>query len=273
VGEALGNLLRLALQTAAHPYHYQRKKKFGGDKLLPIKNKHNKIVRFIFWNCGGFPVHADQPKNHLIRSVFATTGADIAAFAETNISWKNLHPRDRLRERIWGWFQSSFSTCSYARAFPTQSPAIAGGTALISTNDVVHHVMESTSDPMGRWCSTKFRGKGNHSIRFISAYRCVKNIHGPLSVWSQQRYLLDLENNHSDPIKKFDDDLIRFLRQCIEAGEMLVLGIDANTDTRFGHFPTKLYDLGLINIFSRKFGSNIPPTTLRRRCTVAVRVF
>jgi hypothetical protein len=81
-----------------------------------------------------------------------------------------------------------------------------------------------------------------------------------LSVWSQQRYLEDLENYQPDPIEKFDEDLICFLRQCIKAGEMLVLGIDANTDTRSGSFPTKLYDLGLINIFSRKFGHNIPPT-------------
>jgi hypothetical protein len=29
VGEALGNLLQLALQTVARPYHYQWKKKFG----------------------------------------------------------------------------------------------------------------------------------------------------------------------------------------------------------------------------------------------------
>jgi hypothetical protein len=182
-----------------------------GDKLQPIKNKNNKTVHFIFWNCGGFLVHANQPKNHLIRSVLSTTRADVGAFAKINISWKNLHPRDRLQERIWGWFTSLHSTCSYARAFPTQSPAIAGGTALIATNEVVHRVMESMSNPMEHWCSTKFRGKGNHAIRFISAYRCVKNIHGPLSVWSQQHYLLDLENYQRDPIKKFDEDLICFL--------------------------------------------------------------
>jgi hypothetical protein len=116
---------------------------------------------------------------------------------------------------------------------------------------------------MGRWCSTKFPGKGNHSIRFISAYRCVKNIHGPLSVWNQQRYLLDLQHTNTDPIEKFDEDLFCFLRQCLEAGETIVLGIDANTDTRSGAFPSKLYELGLINIFLRKFGSRIPPTYAR----------
>jgi hypothetical protein len=220
-------------------------------------------VRFIFWNCGGLPTNSDLPKNHLIRSVFVESGADVAALEETNISWKNLHPRDRLRECIWGWFPSSHSTCSYAHAFPTKSPAIAGGTALISINSVVNHVLESSSDPMGRWCSTKFRGKGNHSIRFISAYRCVKNVHGPLSVWSQQRYLLDLQHTNTDPIEKFDEDLFHFLRQCLDAGETIVLGIDANTDTRHGQFPSKLYELGLINIFLRKFGPTIPPMYAR----------
>jgi hypothetical protein len=54
-----------------------------------------------------------------------------------------------------------------------------------------------------------------------------------------------------------------FLRQCLDAGETIVLGIDANTDTRHGQFPSKLYELGLINIFLRKFGPTIPPTYAR----------
>jgi hypothetical protein len=99
-------------------------------------------------------------------------------------------------------------------------PAIAGGTALISTNSVINNVLESSSDPIGQWCSTKFQGKGNHSIRFISAYRCaVKNINGPLSVWSQQHYLLNLEHINTDPIEKFDEDLICFLCQCLDGGK------------------------------------------------------
>jgi hypothetical protein len=234
-----------------------------GDKFVINNSRNKKIVRFTFWNCGGFPVFSDQPKNHLIRSIIDHTKADVSAFAEVNLSWKNLHPKDRIRERTWGWFPSIHTTCSYARTFPTTSAALTGGTAMISTNEVINHVMESTSDDMGRWCSTKFRGKGNKAIRFISAYRCVKNIHGPLSVWNQQRYLLDLSHNNTDPIEKFDADLSAFIRECLDGGESIVLGIDANADTRTGPFPSMMSDLGLINIFVSKFGMHIPPTYSR----------
>jgi hypothetical protein len=71
---------------------------------------------------------------------------------------------------------------------------------------------------------------------------------------------LDLQHTNTDPIEKFDEDLFHFLRQCLDAGETIVLGIDANTDTRHGSFPSKLYQLGLTNIFLRKFGPTIPPT-------------
>jgi hypothetical protein len=42
--------------------------------------------------------------------------------------------------------------------------------------------------------------KNNIHLHIISAYCCVKNIHGPLSVWNQQRYLLlNLEKTAKQP--------------------------------------------------------------------------
>lgn len=84
-----------------------------------------------------------------------------------------------------------------------------------------------------------------------------------MSVWNQQRYLLDQENVPTDPINLFDQDLRKFAKDCLEAGEKIVLGIDANTDTRTGNFPEMLRSIGLLNIFQHKFGNDIPATYAR----------
>jgi hypothetical protein len=84
-----------------------------------------------------------------------------------------------------------------------------------------------------------------------------------ISVWNQQRYLLDLSTDASDPIEKFDKDLRSFVSTCKQSGEHIVLGIDANSDTRGSTFTQDIKNIGLFNIYQVKFGNNIPPTYAR----------
>jgi hypothetical protein len=108
-------------------------------------------VRFLFWNCGGFPPSREHPKNQIIRQVINSYGPDIAAFAEVNISWKKAKPHDRLRERTWGWFPNLHTISSYAQEFPASSPFLVGGTSIFTMNECVHLVVDSSWDKMGRW--------------------------------------------------------------------------------------------------------------------------
>jgi hypothetical protein len=208
-----------------------------GDKLTLDSSTDN--FRIIFWNCGGFPNDRTHPKNNLIRNTLTDVKADVAALAETNTFWKALHPFDRLYERTRGWFSALHISHAYASEFPSVTANQAGGTLIFTLDDNVHYVMEKTADRWGRWCSTKFRGTQGSTFRIISAYRCVRNIHGPLSVWNQLRYLMDLQQLADDPIDRFDKDILEFIHQCQEAGEQLILGIDANEDVRSGAFRTK----------------------------------
>jgi hypothetical protein len=73
--------------------------------------------------------------------------------------------------------------------------------------------MEGDPSGMGRWTSVKLQGKDQISVRFISAYRCIKNIHGPMSVWNQQRFILDSNNRTDDPLEAFDQDLINNIKK------------------------------------------------------------
>jgi hypothetical protein len=235
-----------------------------GDKMTAVEPDNKNFLRIIFWNCGGFPNDRLNPKNHLIRNTLQETRADIAALAETNISWKMLRPQDRLHERTWGWFPFTHISYSYPVDFPASSANLTGGTAVFTLNNMVHQVADKSSDSLGRWTSTVVRGKRNHLVRVISAYhRCVKNTHGPLSVWNQQRYLLDLQRCELDPLDKFDSDLKVFLEECTAAGELIVLGIDINEDVRTGSFNKKMNALGLTEACTYRHGHQAPPTYAR----------
>jgi hypothetical protein len=94
--------------------------------------------------------------------------------------------------------------------------------------------MDSDSSGMGRWSSVRLWGKNQR--RFVTAYRCVKNFHGPLSAWNQQQFILDSCNQEEDPIEAFDTDIIVCLKQWIETGDQIILGIDVYEDIRSGTF-------------------------------------
>jgi hypothetical protein len=74
---------------------------------------------------------------------------------------------------------------------------------------------------------------------------------------------MDVQGIESVPISFFDSEIKKFIERCMEEGELLVLGIDANTDVRQGDFVAMLESLGLIQVFKRKFGTAIPPTYAR----------
>jgi hypothetical protein len=175
---------------------------------------------------------AGDSKDHEICQALLKHKFDMIGLAETNLAWHLLPPRQRLKERTWGWFQQLSISSAYASKFPAISPYQVGGTATMAINDCVHRVvsMECDQAGMGRWSSIQLRGKNNTSIRLIAAYRCVKNINGPLSVWNQQRFILDSINRDEDPIHAFDHDLINSIKTWIELGDQIILGIDVNDD-------------------------------------------
>jgi hypothetical protein len=191
------------------------------------------------------------------------TQADMAALAKINTSWKMVQPCDRLRERMWGWFSAIHIANSYAYEFPVTSGNQAGGTAIFTLNDATHQVAEKTQDSLGRWTSTRIQGRKNQSLRLISAYWCVRNLHGPSSVWNQQRYLLDVAGIQDDPLELFDQELGLFIERCLESGEQVILGIDVKEDIRFGKFNAKMKNLGLTEICTHKHGNETPPTYAR----------
>lgn len=228
------------------------------------------VLRVAFWNCGGFPVKPGEPKDHEICQTLLRINPDLMGLAECNLCWHKLPAHHRLRERIWGWFEKTSISVAYPNKFPAVSPTLAGGTTTLAINDSVNRVSSTDIDPsgLGRWSSILLKGKGHVSIRFVTAYRCVRNTKGPLSVWNQQRYLLDLQNCDEDPILKFDKDLFEALEQWHSQGKQVVLGIDLNEPVRTSAFTSQLRaKFGMMEVLTSKF-QNTPHTYARGSQTI-----
>jgi hypothetical protein len=73
---------------------------------------------------------------------------------------------------------------------------------------------------------------------------------------------MDLQQCADDPIDRFDKDLLEFIQQCQDAGEQIIIGIDANEDVRTSAFSQKMKEVGLVDVCTNRNGSNAPPTYL-----------
>lgn len=222
-------------------------------------------LRIGFWNCGSLPLYNHHPKNNEIRQWIRQQQFDIIGLSEINVHWKSIPAAHRLAERTVGWFESLHLSYTYMKYWPTNSPSQVGGTLIWSINKAAHRAekaKESDTSGMGRWCSTTFNGKNGRRLRVISAYRCVSNKTGVLSVWSQQRLWLDQHRDDIDPRDAFTRDLVREIENWIANGDIIVLGLDLNENIISADFTMQMTNLGLCEVLTHKHGTT-PNTYIR----------
>jgi hypothetical protein len=126
-----------------------------------------------------------------------------------------------------------------------------GGTMTTVTGKWQARISDKGSDDsgLGRWSFVKI-SSNKHSIIIVSAYRpCVSQ--GPTTAWMQQWTLLRESGRiKPDPIKKFYEDLEKFLSHWKSQHCEIILMMDANETIgdKPGGLATILGKIGLIDI-------------------------
>ena len=91
---------------------------------------------------------------------------------------------------------------------------------------------------MGRWIWTLLRGRQGIQVRIVSGYRPIEDTSNrPFTVFSQQEYYynhIDNSNGYRNPRVAFYEDLDAEMRSWLEAGDHIILGLDANEDIHAG---------------------------------------
>ena len=127
-------------------------------------------------------------------------------------------------------------------------------------NNWTNRVLTSETDPtqMGRWSCVHLKGKKDKIISIYSAYRVPQDsLPGPLTAYAQQ-YKLLIDNDETDlrPRRRMIVDLIKEIKSKQEAGNQIILGIDANEILEPDGSPVKKHsittlkrDCGLTDVF------------------------
>jgi hypothetical protein len=204
-------------------------------------------------------MYSNDSKNDSIRAFIKGVQADIVGMAELGICWHRLPTKDRLWERTRGWFESIKITAAYNLKEKKPQQAQWGGTALWSINNAVHRAIDSGHDShgLGRWSWTRYQGRGNITLRVISAYRpCLSQ--GPLTVYAQHQNYFDSEDVEGCPRELFTSHLLTDIAQWTQAGDQIILMLDANEDIRC--YAQALQHTGLREVLLTRHGNNSPAT-------------
>jgi hypothetical protein len=146
-----------------------------------------------------------------------------------------------------------------------------GGCALFSVNKAAHRAIEKGFDKsnLGRWCWTRYKGKGNQTLRVIVAYR-PNPPQGPYTVYAQQNAYFHTISRNICPQKAFIADLEEELTSFLAAGDHIILMIDGNTNMKRGDLYESFTQLSLREAIIDKHGSNGPATHKRNSNSILI---
>jgi hypothetical protein len=138
-----------------------------------------------------------------------------------------------------------------------------GDTALLSINkgDQVSDKGIDESN-LGCWCWTRYRGRNNHMLHIICAYR-PNFPTGPLSVYWQHRSTLLEREDERCPRSAFLQDLGKFLTTALQQGDHITLLMDGNTNMKQSELQDTLGMLGFKEAVLSRHGM-LGPETFRR---------
>ena len=100
---------------------------------------------------------------------------------------------------------------------------------------------------LGIWTWTRYWGQHNVTLRIVTAYRpCKKSIAGPKTVSRQHGHYLNRKDDVITPRAAMLEDICDQLRLCQEAGDQIIIIIDANKDVRSSTLCDVLSVAGLV---------------------------
>jgi hypothetical protein len=141
----------------------------------------------------------------------------------------------------------------------------AGGTGIITNNSLTPRCTSHGADPtgLGRWVWTRLEGSDGFHTRLVLVYRpCTPTGQGTGTVWEQHCHFFgEVDRN---PRKALLDDLAVEIAAWQLAGDVIILGMDANEDTRSRKLTQYFEDLNMKNTILDRHKHLSPPATHTR---------
>ena len=240
----------------------QQNSEIYGDKLTKIK--HKDTVRICFLNVNGLPSFNDHIKNERLYTAIKDYKFDLLGMSEINRNWSQIGADDGWRPRTRSWWEAAKSVVSYNVRDCNQSSFQPGGNILQSINRITHKAKQAGTDPsgLGRWSWLRFRGSHEVSVMTICAYRPCKpsTSTGINTTFSQHIRYLDDIGDERDPRQALLDDLGKFITECRNNQDQIILMMDVNDNVQAPHIQTWLQQHELSEAIAAHRDGPAPPT-------------
>ena len=229
-------------------------KKFHGDSLTP-NNKD--IMRIYFNNCNSLEI-VSTIKNRVFHSMKKKTDkfrgsprsnskldliltqmidwqVNITCLAETCVAW-DQHIPNMIARKIARSYDKTMCLNTTTSGVVSASAYKPGGSATLVDNCWSGRIVQRGEDPhqMGRWNYVTFGGRKDQRLTIITAYRAGKRKPsqvGPTTAIAQQDIMLQRQRRTNISIDNaFLHDLGQFLNETAEAGNEILLALDANEE-------------------------------------------
>jgi hypothetical protein len=238
---------------------------------LSATKKQTNTLRIGFQNIGGFSTAPNRMKDDTIRSGISTYEFDIFGLAETNVDWRLSREEEKLYAHTKEWWEHLHLSFSFNTTTAPLKHQQFGGTAIFSINKASHWVIGKGQDEskLGRWCWTRYRGKQDHTLRKITAYR-PNPPGGPFTVYTQHQHHFNTINDGRCPRIAFLQDLCTDIETFKEEGDHIVLLIDGNSNMRCSDLKEKLTTCHLREVLLQKHGPHGPSTYRRNNQRIPI---
>ena len=210
--------------------------------------KKKYTFRLLLQNIQRLPLSARESKHEDILNWIFTDEADAVILTEVNTYWPNVKPHQQWNERTKGRIpQGEKHRFAHNRHGSPPGTMQYGGVGALALGETRHRLCGTGEDltGLGRWVWMRYKGKGEHHLRVVGAYRPNPKGTGENTVHAQhQKYLLQQEDTR-DPQVAFNQDLAKQIKKWTLMGDQIIVALDANDDLRDGSVKRMMARQGL----------------------------
>ena len=224
------------------------------------------LTRFLLQNCNGLPLMRDT--NYFKSTITELLANDVhfMGLPEINVNCINHELINGYKEAFTSIVSDGIFTTTNSSIFEGTHKFQPGGVATGFFGRLVTRYVGHTKDKYGRWHAQEFHGK-HQNLKIYTLYRTnyrTDNNSGNITSWAQQRLLLQQDGIQTNPRHHVIEAFIKEITNTIEKGYSAIVLTDLNEHIDGAEGTnTKLCDAGLINLFQKTLGNNIPKTHKR----------